>query len=178
VVATLALILGLISIGVFLFRQNVSRTGPGVNTASPTTAPPIDVTTAASTSPAWATSLAAPTAVVTATAAGDCLTWRLSGTNALDIHKVPCAQPHRGQVTKVIDLTGRFHAWPGQASLNALTATDCVAALPERLAASPSELRPQAGSLYDGNVGWRGAPRVLVCILRNGIDTEWVGSAT
>jgi hypothetical protein len=180
VVAALALALGMLSVGVLVFRQNTGRAEPATAGANPAAGPSIEVT---ATSSGRATDATAPAKALVgvvlsasaarATAPGDCLTWVPLSAGTVVTDEVACLELHRAKVTKIIKLADWSAAWPGQHEIDALAVQKCAAPLPGGFGVGHSAFVPRASSLHVAEKDWVGDARVLVCIIANQQGAPW-----
>jgi len=171
VLAFLAVLAGVISIVVALRHSNnragtTATSAPGTARTSPASSAPLAPRTAGGV-------LVTPT-LLSSLRVGQCVTWDLaSSASAADVDTVPaktvpCEQPHRAQVIKIIDDLGwRVPAkWPDVATLDSLATTHCGAAFNSYVGSTRAGLSPVAGALEPGPEAWAEGLKKLACTVQ------------
>jgi len=125
-VTFMAIIVGMVTITVVALRQTASRTGQGLASPASATSLGTSVAGSATTIPLASEPLTGPAAgfaisptLVASLRPGDCLNWTPTPAGApgpvtpVVPMRVACRSSHIDEVTRMVDLSSTFDAWPG-----------------------------------------------------------------
>ncbi|MCK9901128.1 hypothetical protein CC117_09955 [Parafrankia colletiae] len=108
-------------------------------------------------------------------AVGDCLTWAVMSVTPLAIpgsgdapapRPVACTEPHLDEITRIVDLSGRFGSWPGAARLGAAAADDCAESLRDYFGGLDAAPHHVVGSVRPDQASWERGVHSIVCTIR------------
>lgn len=176
----MAIVVGMITITVVALRQTASRTGQGLASPASATSLGTSVAGAATAIPATTAPLTGPTtgfaispALLASLRPGDCLNWTPSPagspgpvTPVVPV-RVSCRAPHIDEVTRIVDLSATFDAWPGAAELLDMAEERCQGSLREFAGAIDAAPHRTIGKVYPSEPSWQAGSQSVACTVRS-----------
>ncbi|MCK9927041.1 septum formation family protein [Frankia sp. Mgl5] len=98
---------------------------------------------------------------------GDCMAWSARSVSPVTPVRVDCAAPHVDEVTKIVDLGGRFADWPGVEVLRTTARDVCAGSMREYVGALDVAPHQVVGSVRPDEASWERGVRAVVCTIRS-----------